>query len=103
MNRGSPVSAQRRSPTRILAFALTISLNVTLIMFFILWYAADSQAVNAAEGKSGFDQSVMLPHSNLLWIAAHTSLALMLALDACLVVLWCTSSQRQRGGRAGTP
>ncbi|GAA2448877.1 hypothetical protein [Agromyces soli] len=97
------MTAQLRSPMQILAFAIAVGLNVALIVFFVLWYAADSQAVNAAEGESGFDQSSMIPHSNLLWVAAHTSLTLMLALDACLVVLWCRGSQRRRGESVGTP
>lgn len=37
------------------------------------------------EDSVGFDQAQLLPHSNLMWIAAHASLVLMLAVDVCLV------------------
>ncbi|MCM3657482.1 hypothetical protein M3147_09490 [Agromyces mediolanus] len=92
---------QHRSPVPMLVFAIAAGLNVAFIAFFALWYAADTQAVNAAETTSGFDQSSLLPNSDFLWIAAHTSLALVIALDVCLVLLWRTSRRDHSAERRG--
>lgn len=66
---------------------LVLLLNVALFSFFALWRVADSAAISAYE-ESGFNPLFEPPNLELTWVAAHAAIALMVALDVCLLVLW---------------
>ncbi|UYQ77080.1 hypothetical protein OF385_13805 [Glutamicibacter sp. JL.03c] len=78
------------------AFAL-IGLNVAVILFFTLWQIADTAAINRMEAGSGMDVAQMLPNSNLMWVAAHGSLVMLIIVDILAVFQLITvfSSRRK--------
>ncbi|MBC9944793.1 hypothetical protein ICL81_09760 [Leucobacter sp. cx-328] len=73
------------SALRTTTLVLLVALNVVLVSFFVLWWIADATSVNSAEGPAGFDPSKLLPNANLMWIAAHSSLLMLIAVDVCFV------------------
>ena len=76
------------SALRTTTLVLVVALNVALVSFFVLWSIADATSVNSAEGPAGFDPSKLLPNANLMWIAAHSSLLMLIAVDVCFVFSW---------------
>ena len=69
------------------AFALA-GLNAAFAVFFITWWLADSAAINSTESAVGYDATVMLPHANLMWVAAMASLILLIAVDIFAVLVF---------------
>lgn len=67
---------------------LAVALNVAVVAFYVLWSIADTSAINAMEDSVGYDESYMLPNAYLMGAFAHSSMALLLGLDACLIALF---------------
>ncbi|WP_143181042.1 hypothetical protein [Glutamicibacter sp. 0426] len=64
-----------------------VGLNVTVVAFFVLWLIADGVAISRMESESSMDPSQMLPNSELMWLAAHGSLLMVIVLDVLAVAL----------------
>lgn len=64
-----------------------VGLNVTVVAFFVLWLIADGVAISRMESESSMDPSQMLPNSELMWLAAHGSLLMLVVVDV-LIVEW---------------
>ena len=64
-----------------------VGLNITVVAFFVLWLIADSAAIDRMESESNMDPSQMLPNSELMWLAAHGSVLMVVVLDV-LAVAW---------------
>ena len=64
-----------------------VGLNITVLAFFVLWLIADSAAIGRMESESSIDPGQMLPNSELLWLAAHGSVLMVVVLDV-LAVAW---------------
>lgn len=83
-----------KTPKRVLgilyAFALT-GLNASVIAFYALWQIADTAAINRMETGSGMDVAQMLPNSNLMWIAAHGSLLMLIIVDILALFLFAVA------------
>lgn len=75
---------------------LLLALNVAVVAFFVLWQIADTAALNRMEANSGFASAELLPNANLMWIAAHASLVLLLALDAVGVVFAVLAARKPK-------
>lgn len=67
-----------------------IATNIAAVAVYVLWHLADTWAVNRAE-LTGFDPTMMLPHSLLFWLAAHGLLVCVLALDVVTLRRWLRS------------
>ena len=78
--------------------AALAALTVAVIVFYSLWSIADSAAINSAE-EAGFDRTRLLPNWELMWIAAHASVAMVLVVDV-LAISWLRAV---RGAEAPTP
>lgn len=63
-----------------------LGLNIAFVAFFTLWQIADSAAINRMEMATGVDPAQMLPNANLMWIAAHASVLLLLVADVLAIV-----------------
>jgi hypothetical protein len=61
-----------------------VLLNVAGIAFYVLWFVADDWASNRSEAAGGFDTAMLLPHGDLMWVAANATLFLILATDAVM-------------------
>lgn len=81
---------------RIVGTIALVALNVSFIAFFRFWQIADTASINNMEETVGFDPSFMLPNANLMWIAAHASLLLLVVIDVCAVALWVGRMQQAR-------
>ncbi len=64
-----------------------VGLNITVLAFFVLWLIADSAAVARMESESSIDPGQMLPNSELMWLAAHGSVLMVVVLDV-LAAFW---------------
>lgn len=83
--------------------AALVALNVAVTGFYVLWHIADSAAVARAE-DAGFDGAQLLPNWELLWMAAHASLLMMLVVDV-LAIMWYRRFRASRSalnGQGGT-
>lgn len=82
----------------VLSVIVLVALNIGFFAFYRLWQIADNAALNRMEASSGMDPALLLPHSNLMWVAAQGSLIAVLALDllAMLFAAKALSSSRQR-------
>ena len=69
-----------------------VGLNITVLAFFVLWLIADSAAVGRMESESIIDPGQMLPNSELLWLAAHGSVLMVVVLDV-LAVAWLVKTK----------
>ena len=67
--------------------AAMVGLNITVLAFFVLWLIADSAAIGRMESESSIDPGQMLPNSELMWLAAHGSVLMVVVLDV-LAVAW---------------
>lgn len=79
-----------QNPMRTLSIAgavAMVGLNVTVVAFFVLWLIADSAAIRRMETESNMDPGQMLPNSELMWLAAHGSLLMVVVLDVLAVAL----------------
>lgn len=65
-----------------------VALNAAFIAFFRFWQVADTTSINNMEDTVGFDPSFMLPNAELMWIAAHACLLLLIFIDICAVAMW---------------
>lgn len=70
----------------ILVSIALLALNVCFAVVYSLWQRLDTDAINRMETGSGMDSTVLLPHSNLMWVAAQGSLIAILALDVLAIV-----------------
>ncbi|KLI89866.1 hypothetical protein AA310_04285 [Arthrobacter sp. YC-RL1] len=64
-----------------------VGLNITVLAFFALWLIADSAAIGRMESESSIDPGQMLPNSELMWLAAHGSVLMVVVLDLLAIVL----------------
>ncbi|MFB9164252.1 MULTISPECIES: hypothetical protein [Arthrobacter] len=83
----------------ILSGLTLLGLNIAVSLFFALWQIADGAAINRMETTNGFDPSQMLPNADLMWMASHASLLMVLVADvlaAVFVVILVKSRQRSR-------
>ncbi len=69
-----------------------VGLNITVLAFFVLWLIADSAAIGRMESESSIDPGQMLPNSELMWLAAHASVLMVVILDA-LAVAWLVKTK----------
>lgn len=79
-----------QDPKKILGLAgavAMVGLNITVVAFFVLWLFADSAAIGRMESESSIDPGQMLPNSELMWLAAHGSVLMVVVLDV-LAVAW---------------
>lgn len=68
-----------------------VLLDISVLGFYLLWFAADTAAVNRAE-ESGLDPQQFLANSHWLWVFANATLVCLIALNVVLIVGW----RRQR-------
>ncbi|MCO1337578.1 hypothetical protein BJH93_01505 [Kocuria polaris] len=82
-----------------------LGLNTAVIAFYSLWQIADSAAINRMESDSGMDPTQILPNANLMWVAAHGSVSMVLALDvlAVILVIKLVTSRRRASSARRTP
>lgn len=69
-----------------------VGLNITVVAFFVLWLIADSAAIGRMESESSIDPGQMLPNSELMWLAAHGSVLMVVVLDV-LAVAWLVKTK----------
>lgn len=69
-----------------------VGLNITVLAFFVLWLIADSAAIGRMESESNMDPGQMLPNSELIWLAAHGSVLMVVVLDV-LAVAWLVKAK----------
>lgn len=77
-----------QDPMRTLGIAgavAMVGLNITVLAFFVLWSIADSAAIGRMESESNMDPGQMLPNSELMWLAAHGSVLMVVVLDVLAV------------------
>ncbi|KSU65700.1 hypothetical protein AS038_12545 [Arthrobacter sp. NIO-1057] len=82
----------------ILVSIALLALNVCFAVVYSLWQRLDSDSINRMETISGMDSTVLLPHSNVMWVAAQGSLIAILALDV-LTIMFVVKA-RSSGRRA---
>ena len=61
-------------------------LNFCFVIFYKLWQGIDSETINGIETSARVDPSLLLPHSNLMWLVAHGTLISIIALDVLAIV-----------------
>lgn len=76
--------------------AIAVLLNIAVFAFYALWQNADTWAVNRSEAGGALDTQQLLPHGDLMWVAANVSVVLILALDALSVVAIVVLVRRSR-------
>lgn len=62
-----------------------LGLNISVLAFFVLWKIADSTAIGHMESESSVDPGQMLPNSEMMWLAAHGSVLMLVVLDVLIV------------------
>ncbi len=62
-----------------------VGLNISVLAFFVLWKIADSTAIGHMESESSVDPGQMLPNSEMMWLAAHGSVLMLVVLDVLIV------------------
>lgn len=62
-----------------------VGLNIAVLAFFVLWRIADNAAIDRMEPESRVDPGRMLPNSEMMWLAAHGSVLMILVLDVLIV------------------
>ncbi|PRB69451.1 cell surface protein [Arthrobacter sp. MYb213] len=79
-----------------------VALNVGVFAFYNLWQIADTAAINLMETASGVNPAALLPHSNLMWVAAHGSILAVVALDVLAIAFVAVAfSPRHRRNASG--
>lgn len=71
------------------------ALNVAVFVFYATWWIADNEATARVETDTSVDFSQMLPNANLMWLAAHATLLLVILLDV-VAVKWMAESRKSR-------
>ena len=69
-----------------------VGLNITVLDFFVLWLISDNAAIGRMESESSIDPGQMLPNSELMWLAAHGSVLMVVVLDA-LAIAWLVKTK----------
>lgn len=87
-------SSSKTALSVLFAIALVVA-NIAVLCFYVLWQIADTAAVNRSEAQ-GFDTSQLLPHSNLMWVAANVSLVGILAVDVLAIIIALAATRRPR-------
>ena len=72
-----------------------VGLNISVLAFFVLWLIADSAAISRMESESSMDPGQMLSNSELMWLAAHGSVLMVVVLDV-LAVAWLVKANDVR-------
>ena len=80
----------------IIGLVVAAGLNVAVVSFYVLWFIADSDAINRMETATSVDPTVLLPNATLLWLAANASLVALLALDGGIVAMTMAARSRRR-------
>lgn len=62
-----------------------VGLNIAVLAFFVLWKIADSTAIGRMESEPSVDPGQMLPNSELMWLAAHGSVLMLVVVDVLIV------------------
>ncbi|MFT4259312.1 hypothetical protein [Microbacterium sp.] len=75
---------------------LLLALNVAVVAFFVLWQIADTAALNRMEANSDLSSTELLPHANLMWVAAHAAVLLLVALDAVAVLFASLTTRKPK-------
>ena len=70
-----------------LAGGALVLLDVSVVGFYALWFAADTAAVNRAEER-GLDPQQLLVNSHWLWAFANATLVCLVALNVILIAGW---------------
>ena len=78
----------------IIGLVVAAGLNVAVVSFYVLWFIADSDAINRMETATSVDPTVLLPNATLLWLAANASLVALLALDGVIVAMTMAARSR---------
>lgn len=71
----------------VLSTLVLLGLNIAMGAFYALWRVADDAAINRMESSSGMDPTQLLPNGNLMWLAAHSALLMLVVLDILAVIL----------------
>lgn len=96
-SRESNVSQNPMKSFGIVGAVAMLGLNIAVLAFFVLWKIADSTAIGRMELDSIMDPGQMLPNSELMWLAAHGSVLMLVVLDVLIVAaLVKMTSVRQR-------
>lgn len=64
-----------------------VGLNIAVLAFLVLWLIADIAAISRMESESSVDPGQMLLNSDMLWLAAHGSMLMLVVVDV-LIVVW---------------
>lgn len=100
-DRGARMTTASREPNKsknpmktlgIAGAVAMVGLNITVLAFFVLWLIADSAAIGRMESESSIDPGQMLPNSELMWLAAHGSVLMVVVLDV-LAVAWLVKTK----------
>lgn len=86
-----------------LSGGVLLALNTAVITLFIQWRIAATEAINHMESTSGFAPNELPPHADLMWVAAHTSLFLLLTLDAAAVTFFVLTARRKHTDAKDAP
>lgn len=70
----------------VLSVIVLVALNTGFFACYSLWQIADNAALNRMETSARVDPSLLLPHSNLMWLVAHGTLISIIALDVLAIV-----------------
>lgn len=81
----SPVLAMRRG-VAVVSVILTM-LNVAFAMLYLVWWQVNDWAAARSEAGHGFNQTMLLPHGELLWIVTNATLAFLVLLDTVWITL----------------
>jgi heme/copper-type cytochrome/quinol oxidase subunit 4 len=72
-------TGRRDSRLQLAAFLLALLMTVTTTLVAVWWDPIDTRFVTAAD-EARWDESLLLPHQQQLWVAIHVAVALSVVL-----------------------
>jgi heme/copper-type cytochrome/quinol oxidase subunit 4 len=89
------LETRRASRLSLVAFLLALLMTATTALAAVWWNAIDARFVAAAD-TAGWDESLLLPHQQLLWVAVNGAVVLSVVLT---VVTFVALLRAQRSPR----